>query len=58
MVEPHRAPARRGDGGQVVGDEDDSGAAPQDFLHAVEAALLEGGITDGEDLVDEQDVGL
>ena len=44
-------------GAHVVGDEDDRGAALLERVEVVEALALEGRVADGQDLVDEQDVG-
>lgn len=41
----------------IVADEEDGAAGAGDFLHFAEAFLLEGGVADGEDFVDEEDFG-
>jgi hypothetical protein len=51
--------AELGQCAHVVADEQDGAAvAAGDLLHLAEALLLEGEVADGEDLVDDQDVGL
>ncbi len=55
--EQHRALAQLLDRGRVVRDEDDRPAAPLELEDLAEALLLEGLVPDGEDLVEEQDVG-
>src|SRR5207248_1670680 len=42
----------------VVADEQDRRATLAERLHAVEALLLERGIADGENLVDDEDLGI
>src|SRR5581483_1229405 len=42
----------------LVRDEEDGPAVARELLHAAEAAALELGVTDGEHLVDEQDLRL
>ena len=42
----------------VVGDEDDRPAPVAEIVEDVEALLLEGGVADGEHLVDQQHVGV
>ena len=46
------------DRGEVVRDEHEGGAGREHRPHAIDAALLEPGVADGEHLVDEQHVGL
>src|SRR5690242_6266733 len=59
LVEPEDAVAEADDGGGVVGDEDYGAVFGADhFLHAAVALALEGGVADGEGLVDDEDVGL
>ena len=58
VQQPHAAAAHGLDGGEVVRHEHERGALAKQIAHALEAALLEEGVADGEGLVDEQDVGL
>ena len=58
LREQDRAVAEVDDGGQAVADEDDGAALPRGGLHPAEALLLEGEIPHGENLVDDQDLGL
>ena len=48
---------KRLDGGHVVGDQDQGFAGVRVFAEHVGAFLGEGGVADGEHLVDEHDVG-
>ena len=58
-LEQHRAVAEALDRAHVVGDEQRScGPRPCSRVELVEALLLEGGVADGEHLVDQQDVGV
>ena len=52
------AVAQRLDDRQVVGDEEHGAALCGDLAHLAQAFLLEGGVADREDLVDEQDLRL
>jgi len=58
IAQPDGPLADRLDRLEVVGDEHHGGALGQHRPHAVETLLLEGGVADGQDLVDQQDVGL
>ncbi len=52
----HRAVAEALDGAHVVGDEDDRAPFALEAEELLEALLLEGGVADGEHLVDQQDL--
>ena len=58
LVEQVRALADALHGDEVVADEDHGAALAGDGVHLGEALALELGVAHGEDLVDEQDVGL
>src|SRR5437588_4578413 len=58
LAEQHRALAEPLDGRRVVGDEDDRAAALLELEDLAEALALERLVPDGEDLVEQQDVGL
>lgn len=58
MIEPKDLGAHFLDLGQVVGDEEDGGAAAHEFEHAGMTFFLEGGVADGEDLIDDKDFGV
>src|SRR5438067_1399663 len=57
-VDQDRSAAEPGDRGHVVGDEEDGPARIADALHLPETLALELGITDGEYLVNQQDLRL
>ena len=58
MVEQQAAVAEGRDHRQLMADEQDRPAAVGDLVHLAQAALLERHVAHGEDLVDEQDLGL
>src|SRR5204863_9843690 len=55
LVQPDAARAGRLDRGKVVADEDERRTAGEHLPHPLQALLLEGRVTDGKHLVDEQD---
>ena len=57
-LDQHRAIAEALDGAHVVRDEEHRLALVAHAVELVEALLLEGGVADGEHLVDQQDVGV
>ena len=58
MLQPEDLVAEAADGVQVVGDEDDGAALGAEGLDLVDAAALEVLVADGEDLIDEEDLGV
>ncbi len=58
LVEQHRAMTQGLDGGHVVGDQHDRLAGPAPVVEDIHALLGERGVTDGEHLVDQHDVGV
>ena len=57
-VEDHRPLAEGLDRAHVVGDEDERPAGADELAHPLDAAVLEGGVTDRDRLVDDEHVGL
>ena len=59
MVEDDAPGAKVADGAHVVGDEEDGAAlGVGNVLHLADGFLLEFGVTDGEDFVDDEDLGV
>ena len=57
LLQPNRARAKFLDVAEAVGDEEDGGAVGDDFGDAGAAFGLERGVADGEDFVEDQDLG-
>src|SRR5205085_12218094 len=57
-VEENRSLTEAGDRRHAVGNEQDGASLPTDVLHLAETLLLKRSVSDGQDLVDDQDLGL